>query len=87
MPYSSEVELTEADLMWLSAQELTYARNEIYARHGYIFKSDELNEYFVSKSWYYPNPEFDGTLYGIEKSNAPFIKDYQEKYNLQYKPN
>lgn len=87
LPYSSEVELTEADLMWLSAQELTYARNEIYAKHGYIFKSDELNEYFGSKSWYYPNPEFDGTLYGIEKSNALFIKDYQEKYNLQYKPN
>ncbi len=87
LPYSSEVELTEADLMWLSAQELTYARNEIYARHGYIFKSNELNEYFGSKSWYYPNPEFDGTLYGIELSNVNFIREYQEKYGLQYKPN
>lgn len=87
LPYSSEVELTEADLMWLSAQELTYARNEIYARHGYIFKSNELNEYFGSKAWYYPNPEFDGTLYGIELSNANFIREYQEKYGLQYKPN
>jgi len=87
LPNSSDVELTEADLRYLSAKELTYARNEIYARHGYIFKSSELNEYFGSMSWYVPNPNFDGTLHGIEQSNANFIKDYQEQFGLQYKPN
>jgi len=87
LPNSSDYAVTDADLRYLSAQELTYARNEIYARHGYIFKSSELNNYFGSKSWYEPNPGFDGTLHGIEQSNAAFIKDYQEKYNLQYKPN
>ena len=84
--YSSEYALTESDLVGLSAKELTYARNEIYARHGYIFKSSELNNYFRSLSWYEPNPYFDGTLYGIEKNNVAFIKNYQERNNLQYKP-
>ncbi len=84
---SSEEYLTESELSGLSAKELTYARNEIYARHGYIFKSDELNNYFGSLSWYNPDPNFNGTLHGIEESNVAFIKNYQEKYNLMYKPN
>lgn len=86
IPYSSDILLTESDLEGLSAKELTYARNEIYARHGYVFKSSELNDYFNGMSWYLPNPNFDGTLYGVEEANAIFIKTYQEENNLQYKP-
>ncbi len=86
LPYSSEKALTESDLSQLSAKELTYARNEIYARHGYVFKASELNDYFNSTSWYAPNRSFDGTLSGVEQDNVTFIKSYQEKYNLQYSP-
>jgi hypothetical protein len=86
IPYSSDILLTESDLEGLSAKELTYARNEIYARHGYVFKSSELNDYFNGMSWYLPNPNFDGTLYGVEEANTIFIKTYQEENNLQYKP-
>ncbi|WP_026669230.1 YARHG domain-containing protein [Butyrivibrio sp. AE3006] len=85
--YSSDEYLTESDLSWLSAKELTYARNEIYARHGYVFKSSELNNYFCGLSWYEPDPYFDGTLQGIEESNVAFIKNYQEQHNMMYKPN
>ena len=86
IPDSNENAVTEATLSPLSPQELTYARNEIYARHGYVFKSDELNEYFASKTWYSPDPSFDGTLAGIEQDNAGFILDYQQAHNLEYKP-
>ncbi|WP_022755757.1 YARHG domain-containing protein [Butyrivibrio fibrisolvens] len=86
IPYSSDIMLTESDLEGLSAKELTYARNEIYARHGYVFKTSELNDYFNGMSWYLPNPNFDGTLYGVEEANTIFIKTYQEENNLQYKP-
>ncbi|SFR64832.1 YARHG domain-containing protein [[Clostridium] aminophilum] len=86
IPYSSDTILSDTDLADFSAQELTYARNEIYARHGYLFKSRELNKYFNSQTWYIPNPSFDGTLYGVEKDNVLFIKNFQEKYGLQYKP-
>ncbi len=84
--YSSDEYLTESDLSGLSAKELTYARNEIYARHGYVFKSSELNNYFGGLSWYVPNSSFDGTLHGIEESNVAFIKHYQEQHNMMYKP-
>lgn len=86
LPNSSTQILDESNLVGLSAQQLTYARNEIYARHGYIFDSQELNDYFAEKSWYHSNPNYDGTLNDIERQNAIFIKEYQENNGLTYKP-
>lgn len=36
----------------LNDSELRIAINEIYARHGYHFKSEDLQDYFDSKPWY-----------------------------------
>jgi hypothetical protein len=52
LPDSDTVLLTEADIADLSLQEINYAKNEIYARHGRKFKSSELQNYFNSKYWY-----------------------------------
>ena len=84
--HSDSEELTVSDLKGLSAIELTYARNEIYARHGYVFQSPELNRYFEGMDWYEPDTSFDGTLTGVEKVNAGFISDYQNENGLAYKP-
>lgn len=46
--------LTDEELSGLTKEDLRIARNEIYARHGYIFKSQDLRDYFSSKSWYQP---------------------------------
>lgn len=74
------------DLKDLSAKELTYARNEIYARHGYVFQSAELNKYFSKKNWYKADAAYDGTLKTIESENAEFIKNYQTLHGLDYNP-
>lgn len=87
LPNSNVDILTEYDLENLNAQELTYARNEIYARHGYIFKSSELNDYFAGTSWYEPDESFSGTLEGVEQQNAAFISEYQKNNGLEYKVN
>lgn len=84
---SVERRLEEKDLKNLSAKELTLARNEIYARHGMIFKSQELNTYFKQFSWYIANPEYDGTLSDTEIYNAEFILNYQNTHGLLYTPN
>ena len=42
----------------LPKEQLRYLRNLIYARHGYIFKNNELKTYFKNFSWYKPNPNF-----------------------------
>lgn len=73
--------LTNADIAGLSARELNYAKNEIYARHGRKFDSKELRDYFESKSWYqgkYSASDFDanysaGALSEVEKKNAEFL--------------
>lgn len=54
LPESNVRIYTKEELENLSDEELRLARNEIYARHGRIFSSDDLKQYFESKSWYQP---------------------------------
>ncbi|WP_407932878.1 MULTISPECIES: YARHG domain-containing protein [unclassified Dysgonomonas] len=35
-------------------RELLIIRNEIYARHGYVFSNEMLSDYFNSQHWYKP---------------------------------
>lgn len=73
--------LTEDDIRGLSKQDLRILRNEIYARHGYIFKSKDLREYFSAKPWYNPqyNDASDVSIFfnTIEKKNVEFIKKHE----------
>lgn len=82
---SEERILTENDLSGLSARELNYAKNEIYARHGRKFKSKELREYFESQPWYKPTIEpeqfNDGYLSDVEKRNSEILKEAE--YRLE----
>lgn len=79
--------LTKKDLKGLTKKELSYARNEIYARHGRIYQSEELNEYFNSKDWYEPIYEADDfsddMLNEYEKENAKFILKYEKEKGYQ----
>ncbi len=80
--YNSAVQyLTDADVANLSLQQLCYARNEIYARRGYIFQSQELRDYFGNKTWYYPTvPQAsfsDSVFNSIEVANIGLLKQYE----------
>lgn len=82
LPESNTRYLTDADVDGLSLREINYAKNEIYARHGRKFDSQELQDYFNSKSWYtgkYDPADFDknysGTLNDYEKKNAEFLRE------------
>ncbi len=87
LPDSGTTALTDADLEGLTAQELTYARNEIYARHGRVFESQELNDYFQGKSWYTADPDFDDSeISDLESANAGLISAYQNDHDLTYAP-
>jgi predicted nucleic acid-binding Zn-ribbon protein len=74
LPASDKRVVSEEDIANLTKGQLRLARNEIYARHGYVFKSQDLQTYFSSKSWYHPAPSFDGSLNEVEKENVDFIK-------------
>ena len=54
----------------LPKDQYRYLRNLIYARHGYIFKSADLNEYFSKFNWYKPNPNFSEDLLTNEEKDC-----------------
>ncbi|PYS31525.1 MAG: YARHG domain-containing protein, partial [Acidobacteria bacterium] len=45
-------------LRGLSLHELRLLRNEIYARHGRIFKTTWIQQYFSNQPWYDPKEDF-----------------------------
>ena len=77
--------LTDAEVSALSLQQMCYARNEIYARRGYIFQSQELRDYFGSKSWYYPTVPAasfsDQVFNSMEVANIDLLKRYEYSIN------
>lgn len=77
-PSSDMRRLTEGEIEYLTLEELSLARNEIFARHGRIFKTDALQFYFERKSWYNPDAYYDDQLNSIEKYNVDLIKNREE---------
>ena len=88
LPDSDTHLYTRDELESLSDQQLFYARNEIYARHGRGFDSDELQTYFDSKSWYtrqYDPADFpDSLLNSTEKANAGLMLEIEKDRNSPY---
>lgn len=80
---SGERYLTRSDLEGLTEQELSYARNEIYARHGRRFRDASLQSYFDSKEWYSgttdPDDFTESMLNQYEKANAELILEYEKE--------
>lgn len=72
-------ELTHEDLANLSKSQLRLLRNEIYARHGYIFKSKDLQDYFGSMPWYIGSisNQNDVPLNSTERKNIAMIQKYE----------
>ena len=76
-PYTSTRKLTYSDIAHLSDYDLKIMRNEIYARHGYIFQSKDMKQYFSKQSWYRPTTS-NVKLSSIEQYNVNFIKSYEQ---------
>lgn len=73
--------LTESEVSLLSLRELNYARNEIYARRGYLFQSQELRDYFGGRGWYYgtiPGNQFSAAIFNqFESANIDLLMRYE----------
>lgn len=75
--------VSESEIEALTPIERKIARNEIYARHGRMFKDEQLQNYFESCSWYEGTisaDDFDiDILNSFEKENANMILACEEK--------
>jgi len=77
--------LQEGMLGDMFAEDLRVLRNEVYARHGRIFKDPELQKYFLAQAWYKPNPDFkDDQLNEIEAANLAKIKEAEESATSKF---
>lgn len=81
LPESGSRYLTYDDLAGLDKEILRLARNEIYARHGRKFETEDLNEYFSKQPWYLgylSAEEFDDSILNeYEKANLDLIKSLE----------
>ena len=78
-PEASNRQLTPEDLKEKSLWELKIMRNEIFARHGYKFKSEEMKSYFDKQKWYEPKyNNVNSKLTYTESSNIKLIKEYED---------
>jgi hypothetical protein len=67
--------LNSSDLRARSAWDLKVMRNEIFARHGYIFNTPKLKDYFKKQAWYEPKfRHISRQLTDIERANIKFIR-------------
>lgn len=81
-PDSAQRVLTSSEISQLTLQELCYARNEIYARHGYIFSSTELSDYFNAKNWYWGTVDassFSDSMLNFEEAQNADLLQAQEQ--------
>jgi hypothetical protein len=69
MPGSADRYLEPSDLQGYSSDEIQLMINEIYARHGREFHTQEYIDYFSSKDWYNPVPG---------KSDEAIVSEFNE---------
>ena len=86
LPSSDTKEYSTSYFDGYTKDELNMFINEIYAKHGRKFKTDSIQKYFDSKSWYQPKVEpddFDSRvkdfLNDVEYKNVKTIVSVREK--------
>lgn len=82
MPDSAERYLEASDIEGYSRDGIQMIINEIYARHGRVFSSQENRDYFSAKDWYNPiagksDEEIDNEFNVYEKANVELLSKYR----------
>ena len=76
--------ISEQMLQGLSLHELRLLRNEVYARHGRMFRAEWLQQYFYTQPWYTPNENFqDDQLSGNDKLNVETIVKFENRIHQE----
>lgn len=85
-PDSDKKYLSEDEVRAKTVEDLMVGRNEIFARHGYMFEDANLKSHFESISWYQgtvPSSEFNSeqVFNEFEKKNVELIKKVEDEIN------
>lgn len=85
-PDSADKYLSEDEIRSVSVDDMALGRNEIFARHGYIFNEEPFKTYFADQSWYegtVPSDQFhaDQVFNDFEKKNVELIRQIEDEIN------
>ena len=75
--YANRVLLNDKMFRKMKKSTLRVMRNSILAKHGYMFSSRDLTDYFATQPWFSPRPSNDGfndELSLVERLNIELIK-------------
>lgn len=88
LPDSATRYLSVSELYGLTREELCFARNEIFARHGRMFNTPAIAAYFQGKAWYHgtiPPDQFSSNLLNeFERANISLITKYEDTMGGSY---
>lgn len=80
------IEYTE--ILDFDTEKLNLAKNEIYARHGFIFSTSNIAEYFGSCAWYKPSvsaSDFKDSVFNkYEIANIALLEEYEKLSSYTY---
>lgn len=84
MEFFENKTISDQMLQGLSLHELRLLRNEVYARHGRMFRAEWLQQYFFFQPWYAPDDNFkDEQLSGNDKLNVETIVKFENKIHQE----
>lgn len=75
--------LTEDDLYGLTSDDIQLLVNTIFAKHGYIFKTDEIQRFFESQYWYNSISNKTRSSDAVVARIQKVTMDYTNLQNLQ----
>lgn len=77
-------QMTEGDLHGFSRSQLRILRNEVFAKYGYAFQTQDMKQHFGRVSWYRNlgknNESVLLMMTAMEKDNVKMIKSYEESF-------
>ncbi len=89
LPDSDKRYYSYDELNALSDEQLNFAHNEIYARHGRMFKDERYADHFAACSWYKPRyspEEYDAMpnqLNQFEKANSDLMTQIRAERGIR----
>jgi len=76
--FSGGDKLSAKDALAIPVDELRVVRNEIFARHGREFSSQDLQAHFKKEPWYCVDPGFeDARLSKTDRANVALLKSFE----------
>lgn len=82
IPDSDTRELTEAELWAYTRETLRYIRNELLARHGYVFGGNKFGRYFDKTDWYEAGNYENEILTALEWDNINLVRTVERKMDI-----